>query len=63
MEFLDGWAIAIGDSTCRYLSSHGHQGLQGLFCADGAYSAGWRVIFAAIAVSVVTYIVYRMVRI
>ena len=63
MGFLDGWAITIGDSTCRYLSRHGHQGLQGLICSDGAYSAGWRMVAAAIGLSIVTYVLYRMLRI
>ena len=63
MEFLDGWAISIGDSTCRYLSSHGHEGLRGLICSDGSYSAGWRVVVVAVFLAIVTYVVYRTVRI
>jgi len=63
MEFLDGWAIAVGDSPCRYMARHGHQALEGLFCSKGAYSAGWRLFFAAIFLAIITYVLYRMLRI
>ena len=63
MDYLDGWATLIGDSTCRFFSERGHAGLERLFCSDGSYSAGWRLFAAAILLSVVTYFVYRMMRV
>ena len=62
METLDGWAMSIGDSSCRYLGRHGHDGLQGLFCSDGAYSAGWRVVIAILVILILAFVLVRMFR-
>lgn len=62
MEFLDGWAMSIGDWSCRYMGRHGHDGLQGLFCSDGAYSAGWRVVTAILVILILAYVLVRNLR-
>lgn len=62
MGDLDGWAISIGESTCRYLAGHGHDGLRSLFCSDGSYSAGWRVVIAFFVVAILTLVLYRGLR-
>ena len=62
MGDLDGWAISIGESTCRYLAGHGHDGLRSLFCSDGAYSAGWRVVAAVVAIAIMTLVLVRGLR-
>lgn len=62
MEELDGWAISIGDRACRYFARNGHDGLEGIFCSDGSYSAGWRVIAATIGVLVVGFILFKLLK-
>ena len=62
MEYLDRWATSIGDSTCRYLGSHGYDGLRQTFCSDGDYSAGWRVIGAVLGILACVYVGMRMFR-
>ena len=58
----DGWAISVGESTCRYLSTRGHDGLARLFCSEGAYSAGWRIFAAVLAIAVISYVFVKFAR-
>ena len=60
MKDIDGWAITIGDQACRFFSRNGHDGLEGIFCSDGSYSAGWRVIAATVAV--VGFIFFKLLK-
>lgn len=62
MEYLDRWAVSIGDTSCRYLGRNGYDGLQGMICSDGAYSAGWRIIIATLLILVLVYVGMRMFR-
>lgn len=62
MEELDGWAVVVGDNACRYFSRNGHDGLEGLFCSDGSYSAGWRVLAAALAIAVISFLLFKMLK-
>jgi len=62
MEHIDGWAITIGDQACRFFSRNGHDGLEGILCSDGSYSAGWRVIAATVAVAVVGFIFFKLLK-
>jgi len=50
MEQLDEMAISIGQSSCLYLGDKGHDSLQQLLCSDGNYSAGWKLIAAALVI-------------
>ena len=47
MDWLDSWAVATGDTACRYLSHNDHDTLYQTLCSDGASSAGWR-LFAGV---------------
>ena len=62
MGGLDGWAIVVGDSVCRYFGHNNHDIMQGIFCSDGSYSAGWRVIAATVAVAVVGFIFFKLLK-
>ena len=62
MEKLDGWAVTVGDETCRFFSRNGHDGLRGLFCSDGYYSAGWKVLGASVALVFVGFILARLLK-
>lgn len=55
MEELDGWAVSIGNTACRYLSRNDHDTLYQALCSDGSSSAGWKLVvfvFLFVGVSV-----------
>ena len=62
MDFLDGWAIAIGGSACRFFARNGHDALQGMICADGSYSAGWKVFAGVLALGLTGYFMFRLLK-
>lgn len=62
MEELDGWAITIGDKACRYFARNSHDALEGIFCSDGSYSAGWRLLAASLAVLVGGFILFKLLK-
>lgn len=47
MELLDGLAMTVGQSACRFLSRNDHQSFGQFLCSDGDYSAGWKLIVAS----------------
>lgn len=48
MEQLDELALSIGQSSCAFLNSHGHDAVRNLLCSDGEYSAGWKLVVAGL---------------
>ena len=62
MDQIDGWAIVIGDNACRYFAQHNHDALEGIFCSDGSYSAGWRLFAASVALTVLGVVLFKMLR-
>ena len=62
MEWLDGLAISIGGSSCRFFNSHGHQAMVGIFCPDGYYSAGWRIIGAVIILAIMAFVFFNFLK-
>jgi len=62
MEFLDGWAIGIGDGVCRYVSAAGHDSLYRSLCNAGPSAAGWRLVFFLAIFAFVSVLVWRMFR-
>lgn len=59
---LDGVAISIGDTVCRFFTRNGHMGLNSLICSDGYYSAGWRVFGVAVMLGFLVFFMLRMLR-
>jgi len=62
MEQLDGLAIAIGNKACRFFSRNGHDGMEGIFCSDGSYSAGWRLVAAGVIIVVLGFSLFKMLK-
>lgn len=59
---LDGLANSIGGAACRFFIRNGHDGLNSLMCADGYYSAGWKVFGAVIVLGLTVFWMTRMIR-
>ncbi|MCX7348796.1 MAG: hypothetical protein NTZ54_04475 [Alphaproteobacteria bacterium] len=48
MERLDGWAVAMGETACRYLSRNDHDTIYQALCYDGSASAGWKLFICVL---------------
>ena len=59
---LDGIAISIGDSVCRFFARNGHMELNSLICSDGYYSAGWKIFGVAVILGFMAFFFTRMLR-
>jgi hypothetical protein len=62
MEWLDGWAIAVGDTACRYLSRNDHDTLFQFLCDDGSSPAGWRMFGYALVFVAGSGLLWRLLR-
>ncbi len=62
MEWLDDLATSIGGSTCRFFTSRGHRAAVDLFCSDGYYSAGWRVLGAIVIISIMGFVFWSFLK-
>jgi|WetSurMetagenome_2_1015567.scaffolds.fasta_scaffold1742068_2 hypothetical protein len=62
MEFLDGWAMGIGNGVCRYVSAAGHDSLYRSLCNSGPSAAGWRLVLFVAIFACVSVLVWRMFR-
>ena len=62
MNWLDGWAIAVGESSCRYLSRNGHDTIYQFLCDDGSSSAGWRMLGYALVFVAGSGLMWRLLR-
>ena len=59
---LDGLAISIGGSVCRFFVRNGHYGLNSLVCSDGYFSAGWKVFGATVMAILLAFWMTRLMR-
>jgi hypothetical protein len=62
MDKLDGWAVSVGDSVCRYISISGHDSLYSSLCSSGPSAAGWRLLLLFAVFAGISVFVWRMFR-
>jgi hypothetical protein len=62
MNDIDGWAVTIGETACRYLSRAGHDNMNRLLCSDGTYSAGWKLVISLIVAMALGVVLFRVFR-
>lgn len=62
MGELDDWAVALGQTACRYFSRNGHDGVYQAICSDGSSAAGWKLVFFAVVFVLVSIGLWRLFR-
>lgn len=62
MDWLDGWAVAMGDTACRYLSNNNHDTIYQSLCDDGYSSAGWKLAAGVIMFLGISALMWRLLR-
>jgi len=62
MGELDGWAVALGQTACRYLSRNDHDTLYQTICSDGSSAAGWKLVFFGVVFVLVSFGLWRLFR-
>ena len=62
MRELDSWAVAMGETACRFLSRNDHDTVYQMLCSDGASAAGWKLFAGAVAFVIVSYGLWRLFR-
>ena len=62
MGELDGWAVTIGTSACRFLSRNDHDTVYRGLCSDGSSAAGWKLVVFVVAFAAVSFAMWRFLR-